>query len=219
LEYKQTQLESLYQLIRQSDEFYRQASQDIITWEDAFNTYKIAEERANELSYEVGHVLYRLGVMYYRGRGIGRNLLEAERYFKMAILKLFVDAEQGNVQAQFDLGCCYDYGYGTLFDKQKALKYYSLAADSQPGHIDASYNLATMYTQGDVGPKDQELALKYFKRAATQGDVESQIIVFTAYKDCKDYAQSLAYLLMALRCDQKKYQIVQSCNRPLDSNF
>ena len=48
-------------------------------------------------------------------------------------------AEQGNVEAQYQLGLMYDEGQGVLKDHKTAMKWYKLAADQ--GHEGARHTL------------------------------------------------------------------------------
>ena len=51
-----------------------------------------------------------------------KNETEAVRYYKLS-------ADQGNVDAQFNLAVCYATGSGVDKNETEALKYYQLAAD------------------------------------------------------------------------------------------
>jgi len=70
-----------------------------------------------------------------------------------------------------------------------------------------------------VYTKNQELAIKYFKKAAHKGDIESQIIVFNAYKDTEDYQQSLSYLLLSLQANQRNHKLFKFTKESLAGIF
>ncbi|EXX66637.1 hypothetical protein RirG_121900 [Rhizophagus irregularis DAOM 197198w] len=55
--------------------------------------------------------------------------------------------QQGNLDAQFELGYCYEFGIGTEVDKTKAFELYNIAA--KRGHIIAQYNFELLYESGD----------------------------------------------------------------------
>jgi TPR repeat protein len=76
---------------------------------------------------------YNLGNNYKLGRGTGKNLAEAVRYYRLA-------AEQGFANAQFELGCRYELGQGVETDMTAARYWYQLAAGS--GHKAAQNKLA-----------------------------------------------------------------------------
>ena len=61
--------------------------------------------------------------------------------------KLFLPlAEQGDAEAQHNLGVMYDKGQGVPQDDKEAVKWYRLAAEQE--HADAQYNLGLMYDKG-----------------------------------------------------------------------
>ena len=55
-------------------------------------------------------------------------------------------AEQGNTDAQFNLGQMYYYGRGVPRDYKTAVKWYGLGAEQ--GDVDAQVNLGVMYHDG-----------------------------------------------------------------------
>ena len=57
-------------------------------------------------------------------------------------------AEQGDVDAQYNLGVMYDNGWGVLQDYAEAMKWYRLAADQ--GNETAQYNIGVSYHKGDA---------------------------------------------------------------------
>ena len=62
-------------------------------------------------------------------------------------MKLFsTAAEQGNLEARFNLGALYIGGHGVSKDYAKAIYYFTLAANR--GHMLALYNLAMMHLNG-----------------------------------------------------------------------
>ena len=66
--------------------------------------------------------------------------------FKLAQLELQPLAEQGNADAQFNLGLMYFNGTGVQQDDQTALKWFRLAADQ--GDAFAQFALGNMYFMG-----------------------------------------------------------------------
>jgi anti-anti-sigma factor len=81
-------------------------------------------------------------------------------------------AEQGDVDAQFQIGGRYAEGNGVDEDFSEALRWYHRAADAN--HAEAQYALGTAYAYGMKVPHDYEKALEWFKKAAEQGHVEAQ---------------------------------------------
>lgn len=88
-------------------------------------------------------------------------------YYKEAIVPLTIAADAGYTWAQFELGNCYRYGYGTEKDAQKSNYYYQMAAVD--GHCEAQFLLGYHYFCGN----DMLMAKKWFALAAAQGHVEA----------------------------------------------
>lgn len=59
---------------------------------------------------------------YPRCIGVKKELIDAVRRSRN-------EAEQGNAEAQYFIGCCYEYGDGVVKDKAEAVKWYRMAAE------------------------------------------------------------------------------------------
>lgn len=81
-------------------------------------------------------------------------------------------ARQGDAEAQFYLGLCYNYGDGVEKDLSEAVKWYRKAADQ--GDALAQYNLGICYDNGYGVEKDLSEAVIWFRKAADQGLAEAQ---------------------------------------------
>lgn len=81
-------------------------------------------------------------------------------------------AEQGNANAQYNMGVLYDRGYGVERDYDKARKWYKKAAAQ--GYAKAAHNLGVMYQQGHGVKVDYKRAAYWFKQAARQGEPAAQ---------------------------------------------
>jgi len=81
-------------------------------------------------------------------------------------------AEQGNAEAQFNLGYSYDHGRGVPKDKQEALRWYRRAA--MQGDAFAQNALGDNYWEGTGVPKDDREAVWWWRLAADKGFVPSQ---------------------------------------------
>ena len=79
-------------------------------------------------------------------------------------------AEQGNADAQVELGFIYDLGLGISQDDQEVLKSYRKAAEQ--GLAEAQVNLGVMYRHGEGVPRDFIRAHMWYSVAAasTSGD-------------------------------------------------
>ena len=81
-------------------------------------------------------------------------------------------AEQGNVEAQYNLGLMYYNGQGLTQNSAKAVKWYRLAAEQ--AYADAQLNLGAMYRNGQGVPEDFVRAAKWYRLAAEQGNAIAQ---------------------------------------------
>ena len=81
-------------------------------------------------------------------------------------------AEQGNAEAQSNLGGMYFNGQGVSQDYKEAVKWDRLAA--QQGYVDAQYHLGVMYAKGIGVPQDYKESLKWYMLAAEQDNAEAQ---------------------------------------------
>ena len=83
-----------------------------------------------------------------------------------------VKAEQGDAQAQHNLGAMYEKGLGVAKDDVQAVLWYRKAADQ--GLAQAQSNLGVMYKNGRGVAKDEVLAVQWYRKAADQGNALGQ---------------------------------------------
>ena len=76
-------------------------------------------------------------------------------------------AEQGDADAQNELGACYGMGRGTERDDKKALHWFLKAAEQ--GQPTAQYNCGVYYEKGYGTEKNEDKALEWYQKAADQG--------------------------------------------------
>jgi TPR repeat protein len=74
-----------------------------------------------------------------------------------------IEAEQGNVKAQNNLGVCYANGWGINKNLSEAVKWYRKSAEQ--GCVKAQYNLANCYFCGEGVPEDKTIAQHWYKKA------------------------------------------------------
>jgi TPR repeat protein len=77
-------------------------------------------------------------------------------------------AEEGNWEAQYELGIMYYSGYGVPKNRAEAVKWYRKAAEQ--GHQYAQVSLGICYDRGTGVPKDPVQAYMWFLLAAASGD-------------------------------------------------
>jgi TPR repeat protein len=83
--------------------------------------------------------------------------------FKGALTEWLPLAEQGLVEAEFNVGLLYYHGRGVEQDHAGAAEWYRRAAEQ--GYLRAQYALGEMYEDGDGIPQDLIQAYKWFRLA------------------------------------------------------
>ena len=85
---------------------------------------------------------------------------------------LIKKAEQGDVEAQFNLGYYYHSGEGVEKSEKKALYWWQKAA--KQGHANSQYNLGVNYGKGYGVEQSYKKAIYWWQKAAEQGHAEAQ---------------------------------------------
>jgi TPR repeat protein len=89
-----------------------------------------------------------------------------------SIQRLRMQAEGGNVEAQFALAQAYDRGRDVPKDKTEAVRWYRLAATQ--GDAFAQNALGDNYWEGTAVPKDDKESARWWRLAAAQGFAPAQ---------------------------------------------
>ena len=118
-------------------------------------------------------------------------------------------AEQGDADAQFNLGFLYAKGEGVPQDHAEAVKWYRLAAEQ--GNAQAQNDLGASYVNGEGVPQDYAEAVKWYRLAAEQGDADAQVNLGSMYLMGQgvpqDYVQAhMWFNLAAARYSEAKDQ-------------
>ena len=98
-----------------------------------------------------------LGVLYYNGEGVAKDLAKAAEWYRKA-------AEKKHVRAQYNLGILY-------LDKEdfvSAAYWFGKAAEQ--GHAKALTNLGTLYYYGVGVTQDVDMAMELYNKAVGKGD-------------------------------------------------
>jgi len=96
------------------------------------------------------------------------KLYEMEKAY---IEKLCKAAEQGDANAQYELGCAYSLGKSVQKDETKAVEWYSKAAEQK--NANAQYELGILYINGR-NKKLQKEGKELIRKAAAQGHVKAK---------------------------------------------
>jgi hypothetical protein len=111
--------------------------------------------------------------------------------FETALGKWKSLAEQGDADAQSNMGWIYQYIQDAPQDYRAAVKWYRLAA--KQGHVDAQNYLAVMYEQGKGVPQNDKVAMEWWKLAAEQGNISAQNSLGWIYDSKKDYQTAVKW--------------------------
>lgn len=130
------------------------------------NVKEEAREKQQNLNKYIENNAYKLGSNYYFGNlGYVKDKIKAVKYWTKA-------ANNGNAEAQYNLGICYSQGDGVAMNKQTAFYWYQKAANN--GHSSAQYNLGCCYYDGKGCTQDRSKARQWWQKAANQGDPDAQ---------------------------------------------
>ena len=115
-------------------------------------------------------------------------------------------AEQGDANAQFNLGLMYANGQGVPQDYKTAAKWYKLAAEQ--GDAIAQLNLGFMYYNGKGVPQDYKTAVKWYTLSAEQGYATAQYNLGVMYGNGQgvpiDYVYAYMWFNLAAASGQKE---------------
>jgi TPR repeat protein len=103
-------------------------------------------------------------------------------------------AEQGDAEAQYNLGLMYDKGQGVVQDYKKAVKWYRKSAEQ--GYAMAQSNLGFAYGQGQGVVQDNKEAVRWYRKSAEQGDAWGQYNLGVMYYYGKGVVQDNIYAHM-----------------------
>ncbi len=92
--------------------------------------------------------------------------------YATAITKLKKTAEQGDAQAQNNLGLMYANGQDVTQDYAEAVKWYRLSVAQ--GDAQAQNNLGLMYANGQGVTQDYAEAAKWYRLSMAQGNAQAQ---------------------------------------------
>ncbi len=127
-------------------------------------------------------------------------------------------ANQGDADAQFNLGLLYYTGIGTPQDTRYAIYWYTKAAEQ--GHVNAQYKLGSLYHDGygKEVRKDLKLAVYWLTKAAEQGLVNAQYSLGHMYEyddePPQDYKQAFFWYTKA--AEQGHYFAKESRDKMLE---
>jgi SH3-like domain-containing protein len=156
------------------------------------NPYNQALEAYNNKDYDTalsiwknlaaegsGDAQYALGVAYFKGEGVTRDLNDSMKWFEQA-------ANSGNVQAMFNLGAAYWEGNGTRQSYAEAVEWWEKSAAA--GQSAAQYNLGLAYYLGKGAEQDLDQALKWIRQSAENNHTGAQNVLRVIEKELTEIA-------------------------------
>ncbi len=154
----------------------------------------------------------RLGWLYQTGRGVEQDLSEAVRWYALA-------AEQGQFDAQNNLGLIYQFGFDEHSPNiDEAARWFKSAADR--GHSHAMYNLGVLHRTGDGVPLNYDESSRLFRQSARQGFIPAQTAIAEALLEGRgikiDKVEALKWAIVASDAlDQTAHEIRRTLERTL----
>ncbi|KAL9118364.1 MAG: hypothetical protein Q9187_005090 [Circinaria calcarea] len=135
-------------------------------------------ESQTQLLREARHILQRLSdrsypfAQYYLADGYTSGLFSNGKVDNDRAYPLFVAASKhGHAEAGYRAALCYEFGWGTRKDAQKAVQYYRQSASKN--HPGAMFRLGNACIKGDLGLDNRSReGLKWMKRAAESADFQ-----------------------------------------------
>ena len=124
-------------------------------------------------------LLFMLVGRAWAGEAEGWDAYE-RRDYATALKEFLPLADQGDAEAQFNLGVMYEIGNGVPQDFAEAAKWYRKAAEQ--GIAAAQSILGVMYHAGDGVPLDYVEAVKWHRMAAEQGYARAQLQIGLMYR-------------------------------------
>ena len=115
---------------------------------------------------------FKLGSMYYHGKGAPQDYGEAIRWYRKS-------AEQGYAKAEYNLSNMYHDGRGVTPDNVEAERWCRKAAEQ--GDARAQAGLGYLYYRGEGVPQNLAEAARWFQKSADQGFAEGQYDLGSMY--------------------------------------
>ena len=139
------------------------------------------------------HILLLVGLLLVPALGWADFEAGVDAYergdYETALKEFRLLAEQGNAEAQYNLGNMYRSGLGMPQDYQEAMKWYRRAA--KQGYASAQSNLGLSYDLGQGVPQDYVLAHMWANLAASQGAQGGEVNLDLDLDDAEAFVSAL----------------------------
>lgn len=160
---------------------------------------------------EEGHPVgqYELALCYQFGKGLIKNRIEANKWFKKAFRYRIKEANTGDSKSQFILAGMYNHGWGVDKNDKKCF-YWNLQA-AKGGYAKSYFNVGASYQRGKGIEKNSREALKWYLLAKETLEEEEryEALVSTLsnigelYSDSKKYKKALLFFEESLALNER----------------
>ncbi len=117
--------------------------------------------------------MFRRGLAYENGDGIGQDYTEAMVWYKKA-------AEAGNADAMNNIGYMYENGRGAEQNVSTAMDWYKKAAEL--GNASAMSNIGVLYYTGKGVAQNYQEAMNWFQSSAENGNTEVLYLIGSMFE-------------------------------------
>jgi TPR repeat protein len=145
-----------------------------------------------------------LGVLHLLGEGVDKNNARAQQLCRGVMAQVREAAGQGDVDAQWLLGCIYMNGIGIAKDYEAALGWYRKGAEK--GHPVCETAIGAMYHLGWGVERDYAEAMRWHRRADARDLGLAQYYIGWLYENgfgvARDYAEAMRWYRRAAAQDE-----------------
>ena len=143
-------------------------------------------------------------VLFSFNQPVWASCVDKNKEHKENYLNCKPAAEQGDADAQYNLGTMYDYGQGVSQDNKQAIEWYIKAA--KQSHADAQFDLGVIHES----KQDETQAISWYLKAAEQGHLYAQVNLGSLYSNSRgefqDYNQAANWYRKAAEQGDAKAQ-------------
>lgn len=136
---------------------------------------------------------------------------------EQAVIRYQKAAMQGDANAQYNLGRCYDNGQGVSLNFRKAIKWYRKAA--KQNNASAQHRLGDYYYSGQAVSRSYSKAVKWYSLAAEQGIARARYNLGFIYENgqgvTKDYKEAYKWYLLA--CSDSSNDVWEDASKAKDA--
>lgn len=120
----------------------------------------------------------------------------------------FLRAEQGNAEAEYELGIMYSHGRGLPLNFAEALRWYRKSAEQ--GYSGGQTGLGDLYFRGKGLPQDYAEAIRWYQKASDQGFPRAQYnlgyMYYQGFGAQQSYAEAIRWYRKAAEQGQANAQ-------------